>query len=129
MIDNEGQLLRMETQIQRVHHAAGAWDSKISFKVSAVVPAKRGHPIPRPQSCAVQSFRQSLGATVKIQIRVTLHSTIGQPRNNFNVRISFWDSLQNSLQSERVIHHGSLHCKWPSGAVGDCLDTNETRLY
>ena len=123
VVHNECQLLRMQSKIECVHHAACAWDAKVSFQMRRMVPAKRRYAIARLQPRMVQRFRQRLRPPIEIQIAITLQATIGTAGNNFNRRVSFGNSLQDSLQGERVIHHGSLHCKTSSGAFKIGLDT------
>ena len=109
MIDDEGQLLRMQPQIERVYHAAGGRYAEIGFQVHVVVPAQSANTVSRSQPCTMQRFRQRLDAAVKIQIRVTVQAAVRQAGNDLNRRVSFWDPLQDGLQGKGVIHHGTLH--------------------
>src|SRR5690348_8474337 len=78
VIDDKSQFLRMESKIERVDHATGSRHAEIGFQMSVMVPAESAYTVAGLQPGAMQRFRQRLGSTVKIQIRVTVQATVRQ---------------------------------------------------
>ena len=117
VVHNESQLVCVQAEIERMHHASGGRHAEVRFQMRVVVPAERGHAISGLQAGAVERLRQRLGAAIKIQVGVTMQAAIGQAGDDFHRGVNFWDALQDCLQGKRVIHHGSLHAHASPGVA------------
>src|SRR5262249_58592925 len=70
VIHDEGQLVRMEPQVEGVYDSSRSGNSKICLDVRVVVPAERSDAIARRETGALQSLSQPAGAAVEITVGI-----------------------------------------------------------
>jgi hypothetical protein len=83
MVGDVTDVVGVQAQIERMQHAARAWDREIGFEVRVVVPHQRRDAIALLEPGRLQRAAKRERAAVKIADVVTMQRLVGQPRHDF----------------------------------------------
>ncbi len=106
MVRDERKFIRMEPEIQRVHHAARCRNAEVALEMRRVVPHQRRHAItpvhPREFECPCQPPRPA----IHVAVRAARERAVRAARNNLDsVRSSFpaRSSMGTSVSGKSII--------------------------
>ena len=109
VVDDPGQLLRVQARVQRVQHALRAADTKVQLQVAVAIPGQGGHAVAVGQLVGIQcigNLARTLGHLRPVgTVNVALHSA----RHDFTVRVVAFGVLDERRNEQRVVLHLSKH--------------------
>ena len=118
VVRNEGDLVRMEAEIERVEHATGRRDAEIAFQMTGVVPHERCHTVAGTQPGAEQGVRELSRAAMEIRVAVALDLAAGVAGNDLGLAEERARAIEDRIEREREIHHPAAHRRPRKGSKG-----------
>jgi hypothetical protein len=109
VVDNEGELVGMQPQVERVEHASGQRNCEVCFEMLIVVPRQRGDPVAGLDAETLQGVCKAPRAGGEIAVRVPMDRPV---RAACDDRSPWEDSLrvtEDRRQREREVHHQAPH--------------------
>ena len=77
VVDDVGQFVRMEPEVQRVQDAADDRDPEVGLEVHRVVPHQRGDAIAGAEAEVLQAGREGPRPTVEVAVRAPVRRVVG----------------------------------------------------
>jgi hypothetical protein len=108
VVDDVGDLFRVQAGIDRVQHGAGARDAVIQFEVPVAVPGQRGHPVAHGDAQAVQRIGQLARAGGRIAPGVAVQVALDAARDDFAIAVVARGEFDDAGDQQRCIHHLAL---------------------
>ena len=109
VVRGKHKFVRMQPQIQRVHHSARHRNAEITFQVRRVVPHQSRHPVAPADSRELQPARQPPRPAIHVAVGAARDRAVRPPRNNLDPAEEFPRALENRHERQRKIHHRSAH--------------------
>ena len=104
IVDDKGELLSEQTQVERVQDRSQTRNGKIQLQVTIRVPAEGCDAVAWLCACLVQRIGQLHHALSPLGVRVAVFALCGQ-RDHFFAGKQVYSSIEGVLQGQRVIHH------------------------
>jgi hypothetical protein len=73
VVDDEGELVRMKAQVERVEDATSHWDAEVRFEVLIVVPSESRDTVARPDPKPLKRRSEASRADGEVRIRMTMY--------------------------------------------------------
>jgi hypothetical protein len=73
VIDDEGELVGMEAQVERVEDATSQWDAEVRFEVLIVVPSESRDTVAWPDAKPLKRRSEASRADGEVRIRMTMY--------------------------------------------------------
>ena len=109
VVGDIGDVVRMQPEVERVQHAAGAGDAEVALLMRVVVPHHGGHRIAPFETRACQCRGELAGAPVEVAVVVAVQRLVRQAGDDLAVAEQRPGPLQVMGESERVVHHRRAH--------------------
>ena len=107
MIDDVGELIVSQAQVQSMQNTAEGGNGEVEFKVPVRVPTQRCDAVAGLQSGLRQHVGEAMGARVKFGVGVAMN-VIGKLAGDFTFAEEARYALKNRRNRERVVHHQAL---------------------
>ncbi len=112
VIDDVGELIAGQAQVQRMQHRAHARHGEVQLQVARIVPRKRRHAIAAPHAEFFQRIGQPRHALGHLGVGVTRERRPGFGDDLF-FAVQLACSIEDVRQRQRIIHHLSAHGRTP----------------
>jgi hypothetical protein len=76
VVDDEGELVGMKAQIERVEDATSQWDAEVRFEVLIVVPSKSRDTVSWPDAKPVKRRSEASRADGEVRKRMTMYRLV-----------------------------------------------------
>ena len=120
VVDDVGELVGVEAEVERVEHAAHERDAEVGLEVRAVVPAEGGDAVAGRDAEIEQDPREASGAVGEFGAGIAPDALVGGPPDDFLAAEERFRAAEDRRQGERVVHHQAVH-----GA--DCMRNSLSR--
>ena len=128
MVDDPGDLIRVQARIDGVHHPARTADAKIHLHMTVAVPGQGGDTITRLKAHRIQRIGQPARPCCKVAVGVAVDVTFHPPGDNFGVAMVALSELQQRRNQKWLTLHQSQHvCSFISASnKNDIIVTGES---
>src|SRR5205814_7396773 len=123
MIRDVREVVRVQTQVQRVQHEPAAGDAEVRLVVLHVVPAERGNAVAPFEAELLERDRELLCAAHRLAMVRAVEALVGQPRDDLAVAEVRLRTLQDVRERQLEVHHLAVH-----GTSSDTDGDTEQRI-
>ncbi len=109
MVRDVGDVVRVQPQVERVHHGAGARNREVRLQVRMVIPHERAHALAALEPQAPQRSGERAGAPVEVGVAVTVQGLVGEPGDDLRIGEEPPRAREEVGEREREIHRRALH--------------------
>ena len=109
VVDDERELVGVETKIERVEHATHERDAEVRLEMLIVVPAERGNAVLGADAQALEPACQPARAVGEVGVRVPMERPVRPACDDGAAREDPLGATQDCRQREREVHHQAVH--------------------
>ena len=110
VVDDVGELVGVEAEVERVEHAAHERDGEVGLEVRAVIPAERGDAVAGDDAEVEEDAGRGAGrGAVKSAHGVAVNRLVREARDDFLPAEDCFGAAEDRRQGERVVHHQAVH--------------------
>ncbi len=111
VIDDVGELLGVEAEVEGVEDAADERDGEIGLEVRAVVPGERGDAVAGDDAEVGEGAGEPPGAVAEVAHGVAVNRLVREARDDLATPVDRLPSAEDGRQGERVVHHEAVHAR------------------
>ena len=106
VVDDVGELVIRQAEIQSVQDAAGGGHGEVEFEVAMRVPAERADAVATLQAELREDVPEAVRAGVEIRVGVAM-DVVGELAGQLALGEEAGDTLEDGRDGERIVHHQS----------------------
>ena len=118
VIDDPADLIRMQTRIERVQHAARAADTKVELQMAVTIPGQGRHPVTELQFHGVERVGNLTRAHCHFLVGVTVDVAFNPARNDFTFAVMAFGKFDKRRDQQLLVLHQPEH----EGTPDKCLN-------
>ena len=105
MVDDVGQLIRKEANVEGVYDRACARRAEVEFNMLVVVPSKGADSVAGLHTQSFEHIAEPLHPTIEVTVRILVERAVRQFGLDLLVRIESIPVFQNAVNRELIVHH------------------------
>ena len=109
IVDDEGDFVGMEPEVQCVQHAAGERDREIRLEVLEVIPPERGNAVAGADAKPVKGAGQAPDAAREVRVGVPVKRPVRPARHDLAAGMDLLRVTEDGRQRQRKVHHQAVH--------------------
>jgi hypothetical protein len=118
VIDDPGDLLRMQARIERVQNPARTADAEIQLKVAVAIPGQGGHAVAEAQLQRIQRVGDLARATSNVLVGVAVQIALDAAGNHLALAVVAFGKLDERRNEQRMVLHQTQH---GNNSLNECL--------
>ena len=109
IVDDEGELVGVEAEVERVQHGACQRDTEVRLEMLEMVPAECGHPVARTDVETQKGAGQTSRPSAEVGVRVAMQRPVRAACHHVAARKYLLRVAEDRRQRERKVHHQTVH--------------------
>jgi len=109
VVDDPGNLVRVQAGVDGVQHAARATHAKVHLHVAVAIPGQGRHTVAELQLLGIQCVGQLAGAGRQVAVGVTVDIAFHPARDDFCITVVALGKLDQRRNKQRLALHQTQH--------------------